>query len=185
MGPFCIPPPLVSDSLLTILQFLSPIIITSLPLKALNQSVKGRALPFQIFSRAGIETTPHSPTPTGHSSAPSSNLRPLHSQPPHPGARCRDESWGMPVGSAGLQTHIDKGENRREVLSVPTRIPVCGKPCLCVYPHAHHTWTHSQRPESHHHPPAPRAQGFPLPGVRTVRLAGASTWPGSSGARQR
>ena len=114
--------------------FVSPITITSLPLKALNPSVKGPCSAFPDLFKSGNENYPHSPTPTGHSSAPSSNLHPLHSQPPpqEPGAGIR--AGGCLWSSAGLQTHIDKeGRTGKKCCQCP-RIPVCGKAMLVCVP---------------------------------------------------
>ena len=124
-GPLCIAPPLDSGSLITII---------SLPLKALSQSVKGPCSAFPDLFKSRNENYPHSPTPTCHSSAPSSNLHPLHSQPPpqEPGAEMR--AGGCLWSSAGLQTHMDKGERRGERCCQCPRIPVCVKAMLVCVP---------------------------------------------------
>lgn len=146
-GPLHIPPPhpLVSASLLTLFKFLSPITITTATtlsplLRGLKQSVKGPCSPFPDLFKSRDENYPHSPTPMSQGSGPSSNHRPLHSEPPpqEPGA-------GMPVGgclwsSAGLQTHVDKGERTGKRGCQCPRVLVCGKvtrACVpaCTYKH--------------------------------------------------
>ena len=112
--------------------FVFPITITSLPLKALNPSVKGPCSAFPDIFKSGNENYPHSPTPTGHSSAPSSNLHPLHSQPPpqEPGAGIR--AGGCLWSSAGLQTHIDKGGRTGEKCVSAHESQSVGKPCTSL-----------------------------------------------------
>lgn len=67
------------------------------------------------------------------------------------------DACGVP---AGLQTHIDKGERTGEVLSVPT-YPSLWESHACVCTHMHHTWTHSQGPESTTIP-SPQSSGLSL-----------------------
>ena len=114
--------------------FVSLIAITSLPLKALSQSVKRPCSAFPDLFKSRNENYPHSPTPMCHSSAPSSNLHPLHSQPPpqEPGAEMR--AGGCLWSSAGLQTHMDKGERTGERCCQCPRIPVCAKAMLVCVP---------------------------------------------------
>lgn len=189
-GLLCIPSPhpLVSASLLTVLQFLSPTITittSSLLLRALKQSTKGPCSPFPDLFKSRDEHYPHSSTPMGQASGPSSNHRPLHSQlpPQEPGAGTAD--GGCLWSSAGLQTHVGKEERTGKRGCQCRCIPVCGKamlPCVatCTYKHGH-----TLKGPIHCHHPYSKAQGFPLPGVSTVRLAGASTWPKALRAKQR
>lgn len=153
--------------------------------------MKGPCSPFPDLFKSRDEHYPHSPTPMGQGSGPSSNHRPLHSEPPpqEPGA-------GMAVGgclwsSAGLQTHVNKGREQGRGAVSAHGFHSVEKPRLRVYPHAHtNIDTHTQGLKSttisptHTHTVS-RAQVSPLPGVSTVRLAGASTWPRALRARQR
>lgn len=140
--------------------------------------------PFPDLFKSRGEHYPHSPTPEGQGFGPSSNPRPLHSQPlpQEPGA-------GMGAGgclwsSAGLQTHVDKGARAGRRGCQCPRIPVCEKAMLACVLICTYTYTHGHTPPPS--PPASRTQGSsPLPGVSTVRLAGASTWPRALRARQR
>lgn len=166
-GPLCIPPLLSPASLLTLLQFLSPTTTTtttSPPLRALNNlSVKRPCSPFPDLFKSRDERYPHSPTPMGQGSGPSSNHRPLHSQPPpqEPGA-------GMAVGeclwsSAGLRTQWAK-EKEQERGAVSAHIPQSmGKPHLRVYPHAHTDINTHSGPESTIIPLPPDSRAPPYP----------------------
>lgn len=125
--------------------FVSPTTITSPLLRALKQSVKGPCSPFLDLFKSRVENYPHSPTPMGHGSGPSSNPRPLHSQPPSQETGAGMTAGGCLWSSAGLQTHGDKGERTgKRAVSAHVSQSV-RKPCLCVYPHAYtHMDTHSK-----------------------------------------
>lgn len=189
-GPLCIRPPLSPSLCLSSYPppiFVSPPPSCLRPVKALKQPLKRPCSPFPDIFKSKDEHYPHSPTPMGQGFGPSSNPRPLHSQP-----LPQEPDAGMVAGgclwsSAGLKTHVDKGKRTGKRGCHCPRIPVCEKATLactltCTYTHGYTLKSPNQPPS----PPARRAQGSSLlPGVSTVRLAGASTWPRALRARQR